>query len=149
MISSIGVLSNQPRFSAYVASKAALESFARVASSEYRDQGIAFTVINMPLVRTRMIAPTKAYQHADTLSPEEAADFVVDAIIHRAPRVVTRLGLFARFMELFAPKMADVINATSFQMFPDSAAALGGNAKEQPPSKDAIVFANLMKGLHL
>ena len=83
------------------------------------------------------------------LSPEEAADFVVDAIIHRAPRVVTRLGLFARFMELFTPKMADVINATSFQMFPDSAAALGGNAKEQPPSKDAIVFAKLMKGLHL
>ncbi|HYM35979.1 MAG TPA: fatty acyl-CoA reductase, partial [Steroidobacteraceae bacterium] len=102
----------------------------------------------MPLVRTRMIAPTKAYQHADTLSPDEAAEFVVDAIIHRSPRVVTRLGLFARFMELFAPKISEVINAASFKMFPDSAAALGSNAKEQPPSKDAMVFANLMKGLH-
>lgn len=148
MISSIGVLSNQPRFSAYVASKAAMESFARVAGSEYRDQGIVFTVVNMPLVRTRMIAPTKAYQHAHTLTPEQAADMIIDSIIHRSARVVTPLGLFARFMELFAPNIAQVINATSFQMFPDSAAAIGGNAKEQPPSKDAVVFANFMKGLH-
>ena len=148
VISSIGVLSNQPRFSAYVASKAALEAFARCAASEYRDQGVAFTVINMPLVRTRMIAPTKAYRHVHTLTPEEAADHVVDAIIRRPPRLMTRLGMFARFMELFAPKMTDIINATEFHMFPDSAAARGSNAEEEPPSQDAVTFANLLKGLH-
>ncbi len=79
-ISSIGVLSNAPRFSAYVASKAALDAFSRCAVAEFSDSGIEFTTINMPLVRTEMIAPTKIYQHVPTLSPEEAADLIVQAI---------------------------------------------------------------------
>ena len=56
-ISSIGVLSNAPRFSAYVSSKAALDAFSRCAVAEFSDSGIDFTTINMPLVRTPMIAP--------------------------------------------------------------------------------------------
>ena len=72
-ISSIGVLTNAPRFSAYVASKAALDAWTRCASSEFADQGITFTTINMPLVRTPMIAPTKIYNNVPTLAPEEAA----------------------------------------------------------------------------
>ena len=62
-ISSIGVLTNAPRFSAYVASKAALDAFSRCAASEYADTGVNFTTINMPLVRTPMIAPTKLYKN--------------------------------------------------------------------------------------
>ena len=62
-ISSIGVLSNAPRFSAYVASKSALDSFSACAASEFLDKNINFTTINMPLVRTPMIAPTKMYEN--------------------------------------------------------------------------------------
>ena len=54
-ISSIGVLSNAPRFSADVASKAALDSWTRCTSSEFADVGTSITTINMPLVRTPMI----------------------------------------------------------------------------------------------
>ena len=68
-ISSIGVLTNAPRFSAYVASKAALDAFTRCASSELAHEGIRFTTINVPLVRTPMIAPTKIYNHVPTISP--------------------------------------------------------------------------------
>ena len=93
-ISSIGVLSNAPRFSAYVASKSALDSFSACAASEFLDKGIHFTTINMPLVRTPMIAPTKIYESVPTLSPEEAADLVVEAIVHRPVRIATRLGIF-------------------------------------------------------
>ncbi len=80
-ISSIGVLAGSPRFSAYVASKGALDSFTRCASAEYADKDVVFTTINMPLVRTPMIAPTKLYQNIPTLTPEEAADLIVKAII--------------------------------------------------------------------
>jgi NAD(P)-dependent dehydrogenase (short-subunit alcohol dehydrogenase family) len=66
-ISSIGVLTNAPRFSAYVASKSALDAWTACAASEYIDVGITFTTINMPLVRTPMIAPTKLYQNVPTL----------------------------------------------------------------------------------
>ena len=93
-ISSIGVLSNAPRFSAYVASKAALDSFSACAASEFLDKGINFTTINMPLVRTPMIAPTKMYENVPTLSPEQAADLVVEAIVYKPVRIATRLGIF-------------------------------------------------------
>ena len=93
-ISSIGVLSNAPRFSAYVASKSALDSFSACAASEFLDKGIHFTTINMPLVRTPMIAPTKMYENVPTLSPEQAADLVVEAIVYKPVRIATRLGIF-------------------------------------------------------
>jgi len=148
VISSIGVLSNAPRFSGYVASKAAIETFARCAASEYRDQGVHFTVINMPLVRTPMIEPTRAYAQLPALSPAEAVGLIADAIVHKPPRIMSRLGLFARLMDMFAPKIADVINNVDFHMFPDSAAARGGAAVEEPPTKEAIAFADLLRGLH-
>jgi NAD(P)-dependent dehydrogenase (short-subunit alcohol dehydrogenase family) len=148
VISSIGVLSNAPRFSAYIASKAALEAFARCAAAEYRDQGVHFTVINMPLVRTPMIAPTRAYAQLPAKSPEEAASLIADAIVHRPPRVATRLGMFARVLELFAPKLADAINNVSFHMFPDSQIARGVDAAEEPPTEQAVAFAKLLHGLH-
>ena len=148
MISSIGVLSNAPRFSAYVASKAALEAFARCAAAEYREEQVYFTVINMPLVRTPMIEPTRAYEQLPVLSAQEAADLVADAIVHRPPRVTSRLGLLARLLELFAPRIADAINSVAFKMFPDSAAARGGAAIEEAPTAEAMALATLLKGLH-
>lgn len=147
VISSIGVLSNAPRFSAYVASKAAIETFARCAASEYRDCGVRFSVINMPLVRTPMIAPTTAYSKLPALSPQQATELVVDAIVHQSPRIASRLGTFARLLELLAPRLADTVNSAAFRMFPDSAAALG-TTTELPPTEDAVAFAKVMHGLH-
>ncbi|OWX59432.1 SDR family NAD(P)-dependent oxidoreductase, partial [Acinetobacter baumannii] len=80
-ISSIGVLANATRFSAYVASKAALDAFSRCLSAEVHAHKIAITSIYMPLVRTPMIAPTKIYKYVPTLSPEQAADLIAYAIV--------------------------------------------------------------------
>src|SRR5271169_6089239 len=102
-ISSIGVLTTLPRFSAYVASKAALEAWTDCVASEFLDRGVAFTNVNMPLVRTEMIAPTKFYEHVPTLDPDEAADLVVEALIHRPARVATRLGRFGQAVHAVAP----------------------------------------------
>ncbi|MCC6658089.1 MAG: SDR family NAD(P)-dependent oxidoreductase, partial [Rhodocyclaceae bacterium] len=147
-ISSIGVLTNAPRFSAYVASKSALEAFSRCAASEFADRGIDFTSINMPLVRTPMIAPTKLYQSVPTLSPEEAADLVVDAIIHKPVRIATRLGIFGQVIHAVSPKVAQIIMNTSFRMFPDSSAAAGKKEGEAKPTADQIAFSQLMRGIH-
>lgn len=148
-ISSIGVLTNAPRFSAYVASKAALDAFARCAAAEYNDLNVAFTTINMPLVRTPMIAPTKMYNNVPTISPEESALFIKDAIIRRPQRVATRLGVFAQVMHAVAPKSMEVMMNTAFNMFPDSSAAKGdtsGGPREVSPEQ--MAFASLMKGVH-
>lgn len=147
-ISSIGVLASSPRFSAYVASKAALDAFSRCAQSEFSDSNISFTTINMPLVRTEMIAPTKMYESVPTLSPDEAADLVVKAIIERPSRVATRTGLFAAALNTLAPKAYEVVMNTAFTLFPDSAAAKGQKSKDEAPSSEQIAFASLMRGVH-
>ena len=150
-ISSIGVLANSPRFSAYVASKAALDAWSRCAQGELSGKGIAFTTINMPLVKTPMIAPTKMYDSVPTLTTEEAADLCVKAIIERPSRIATRLGIFASVINALAPKAYEVVMNTAFELFPDSAAAKGDRKAlkgELEPSGEQIAFAALMRGVH-
>ena len=150
-ISSIGVLTNAPRFSAYVASKAALDAWTRCAASEFADVGVTFTTINMPLVRTPMIAPTKLYQNVPTLTPEEAADLVSQAIVYKPVRIATRLGIAGEVMHALVPKIAQIVMNTTFRMFPDSDAARGAKeATGKPPqlSADQVAFQQLMRGIH-
>ncbi len=149
-ISSIGVLASSARFSAYVASKAALDAFSRCAQAEFSGKNIAFTTVNMPLVKTPMIAPTKMYDSVPTLTPEEAADLIVKAIIERPSRVATRMGIFAATLNAVAPKAYEVIMNTAFEMFPDSAAAKGDRKalKDEKPTNEQVAFAALMRGVH-
>ncbi|HTT36862.1 MAG TPA: SDR family oxidoreductase [Burkholderiales bacterium] len=149
-ISSIGVLTNAPRFSAYVASKAAMDAFARCAASEFADDGIAFTTINMPLVRTAMSAPTKIYEHTQMLTPEEAADLIVQAIIERPDRIATRLGIFAEVVHAVAPKISHIVMNTAYRMFPESAAAMGAKEAVEPQlTPEQIAFAEFTHGFHI
>ena len=151
-ISSIGVLTNAPRFSAYVASKAALDAWTRCASSEFADQGVTFTTINMPLVRTPMIAPTKIYNNVPTLSPEEAADLIAQACIFKPVRIATRLGITGQLLHALLPRVAQITMNTSFRMFPDSDTAQGekggkGGGKPQL-SAEAVALQQMMRGIH-
>ncbi|MDR7269142.1 NAD(P)-dependent dehydrogenase (short-subunit alcohol dehydrogenase family) [Pelomonas saccharophila] len=147
-ISSIGVLTNAPRFSAYVASKAALDAWTRCASSEFADTGITFTTINMPLVRTPMIAPTKIYNNVPTLSPEEAGDMIAQACINKPVRIATRLGISGELLHAAAPRIAQIVMNTTFRMFPDSDAAKGDKSKGGGLSPEAIALQQMMRGIH-
>ncbi|WP_166260354.1 SDR family oxidoreductase [Marinobacter salicampi] len=148
-ISSIGVLTNAPRFSAYVASKSALDAFSRCAAAEWSDRNVTFTTINMPLVKTPMIAPTKLYDQVPTLSPDEAADMVADAIVYRPKRIATRLGTFAQVLHAVAPKMGEIVMNTGYRMFPDSMAGAGVKGAERPKvSSEQVAFAAIMRGIY-
>ena len=147
-ISSIGVLTNAPRFSAYVASKAALDAWTRCASSEYADQGVSFTTINMPLVRTPMIAPTQIYKNVPTLAPEEAADMIAQACVYKPVRIATRLGISGQVLHALAPRVAQIVMNTTFRMFPDSDAAKGAKGDKPKLSAEAIAMQQMMRGIH-
>lgn len=147
-ISSIGVLTSAPRFSAYVASKAALEAWTRCAASEFLDRGVEFTTINMPLVRTAMSAPTKFYESVPVLTPDEAAEFIVQAIVGRPVRIATKLGIFGQVLHAVMPHVAQIIMNTSFRMFPDSAAAHGQKPGSEMPTADQIAYMQLLRGVH-
>ncbi len=133
-ISSIGVQTNPPRFSAYVASKAALDAWSNVVSSEVVGDGISFTNIHMPLVRTPMIAPTKIYDKFPTISPAQAADVVIRAMVDKPHEINTLSGTAGELAHTIAPKAAFRVLNMAYHVFPDSAAAKGGAPKGQPPA---------------
>ena len=147
-VSSIGVQTNPPRFSAYVASKAALDAFTRVVSSETIGDNVTFTTIHMPLVRTAMIAPTKMYDSFPTISPEEAADLICEAIRAKPKQINTRLGTFGEVLYALAPKAVDQILHMAYKVFPESSAAKGDKQGEDRASGEATALAHLMRGVH-
>jgi short-subunit dehydrogenase len=147
-VSSIGAQTNTPRFSAYVASKSALDAFSRSIASEIVDDKVFITTVYMPLVRTPMIAPTGIYDAFPTASPDEAADLIVQAMIQRPKKVATRLGTFGEVLYALAPKSVDVILNTAYKLFPESSAAKGEKKKDAEVSTEGVAFAHLMRGVH-
>ncbi|HVT22060.1 MAG TPA: SDR family oxidoreductase [Mycobacteriales bacterium] len=147
-ISSIGVQTAPPRFSAYVASKAALDAFSRVVASETWGDGVTFTTIHMPLVRTPMISPTRIYDAFPTLRPDEAADMVVKALVDRPKRISTRLGTFGEVAYAVAPRVVDAVLNVAYRVFPDSKAAGGGEADGISLTRGAQAMVKLLPGVH-
>jgi NAD(P)-dependent dehydrogenase (short-subunit alcohol dehydrogenase family) len=157
-ISSIGVLTSPPRFSAYVASKAALDAFSLCAAPEFASDNIDFTTIHMPLVRTPMIAPTSIYKAFPTLSPEQARDLVIKAIISKPKRVSTKLGMTGAVAQATIPSITEAFLSQAYDLFPDSAAARGLTEEEAAKEKASIptsrmalaqkLFAQVWRGVH-
>jgi NAD(P)-dependent dehydrogenase (short-subunit alcohol dehydrogenase family)/thioester reductase-like protein len=146
-ISSIGVQTNPPRFSAYVASKAALDAWSNVVASELVGDGITFTSIHMPLVRTPMIAPTKLYDKFPTISPAQAADLVIHAMVERPHEINTLLGNAGAVVHTVAPKLAFRVLNMAYHVFPDSAAAKG-EGEQGARETEQIMLAKVLKGVH-
>jgi hypothetical protein len=96
-----------------------------------------------------MIAPTKLYNNVPTLSPDEAGDLIVQAIVHKPARIATRLGIVGAVMHATVPRLAQIVMNTSFRMFPDSEAAKGVKGEKPPQlSADQVAFQQLMRGIH-
>jgi short-subunit dehydrogenase len=145
-ISSIGVQTNPPRFSAYVASKSALDSWSNVVSSELVGDGVSFTTIHMPLVRTPMIAPTRIYDRFPTITPAQAADMVIDGLADKPHEINTALGNLGAVAHTLAPRTAFRILHLAYQVFPDSGAASGGDESGTTPQQ--LLLARLLRGVH-
>jgi len=147
-ISSIGCLTNVPRFSAYVASKSALDAFSRCLSAEVKGNNIDITTIYMPLVRTPMIAPTKLYDYVPTLTPDQAADMLVEAVIDKPKSIKSPLGTAAAISYALVPKVNDTILNQGFKLFPSSKAARGSGDETAKPSREGFIFARLFRGTY-
>ena len=146
-ISSIGVLTSPPRFSAYVASKAALDAWSNVVSSEVIGDGISFTSIHMPLVRTPMIAPTKMYDKFPAITPGQAASKVIRALVARPHEINTKTGNLGSLAHTLAPRVAFRVLHVAYQVFPDSTAARGDGAAAEKVSVQRAL-ARAFQGVH-
>ena len=120
-----GVQVKAPKFAAYLASKSALDVWSRVAGRELYGDGVTFTNVRMPLVRTPMIGPTEVYAKSPALSPEQAAARIVRALEDRPLTIDTTVGRVAEVLNLALPRLSDAVLHHVSKRFPDSKAALG------------------------
>ncbi len=142
-ISTIGLQVNTPRFAAYLASKAALDAFSRSIGPEIIGDGVHVTTIYMPLVRTPMIAPTRVYDRLPTLSPEQAADMICEAIRKRPKRIATTLGSIGQLTYAIAPGAQDMFVNRAYQLFPE-----GGSPGDRRLEAEQRAFAQATRGVH-
>ncbi|TCO45842.1 SDR family oxidoreductase [Actinocrispum wychmicini] len=140
-VTTMGLQSDTPRFSAYLASKAALEEFGRVAGRELLADGVTFTSVRMPLVRTPMIESTKVYQGMAPISPDDAARMVVDSLVRR-PEVTSRpAGILLELARIIAPRSSRRGANLAYRMMAESAPE--ARSRPQPPL--ATVAATLTR----
>jgi short-subunit dehydrogenase len=155
-VSTIGLQVNTPRFSAYVASKAALDAFSRSIAPEVIGDGVHLTTIYMPLVRTPMIAPTKIYDRFPTLSPDEAADMMTEAIRKRPKRMATTMGTVGQITYALAPGAQDLVANQAYQLFPEAEPKPGGKdgdgkgpeEEDKGPTAEQRAFVRATPGVH-
>ena len=143
-VSTIGVQVNVPRYGAYIASKAALDAFSRVLAVETLKDGVKVTTIYMPLVKTPMMKSTTIYDAFPMRTAEQAADLIVDGIIHQPKRVAIPVGNLFEFAYGVAPNAIDRILNAAYQLYPES-----GDKKDQrePVTGDAAMFQKVFKAV--
>lgn len=124
-VSSAGVQARSPKYSAYLPSKAALDAFSEVVSTETLSDHITFTNIHMPLVATPMIAPSRRLNPVPPISAEHAAAMVVRGLIEKPARIDTPTGTLAEAGNYFTPNLSRRILHQLYLGYPDSAAARG------------------------
>jgi NAD(P)-dependent dehydrogenase (short-subunit alcohol dehydrogenase family) len=149
-VSSVGVQTRAPRFGAYIASKAALDSLCDALQAETVKDNVRFTTVHMALVRTPMISPTTMYDNFPTLTPDQAAGVITDAIVHRPRRVSSPLGQVAAVADAINPSVMDRVRNRAFGMFTDSAAAKGDESKTDTSQFDkrSETFVRATRGIH-
>ncbi|MBV9807373.1 MAG: SDR family NAD(P)-dependent oxidoreductase, partial [Solirubrobacterales bacterium] len=143
-ISTIGLQMNTPRFSAYVASKAALDAFSKSIAPEIIGDGVHITTVYMPLVRTPMIAPTKIYDRFPTLTPQEAGHMIAEAIRKRPKRIATALGSLGQLTYAIAPGAQDLVVNRAYHLIPE------GDQKQpdHEPTPEERAFLRATRGVH-
>lgn len=124
-VSSAGVQARNPKYSAYLPSKAALDAFSDVVSTETLSDHITFTNIHMPLVATPMIVPSRRLNPVPPISAEHAAAMVVRGLIDKPARIDTPAGTLAEAGNYFTPNLSRRILHQLYLGYPDSAAARG------------------------
>jgi short-subunit dehydrogenase len=149
-VSSVGVQTRAPRFGAYIASKAALDSLCDALQAEVVDDDVKFTTVHMALVRTPMISPTSMYDKFPALTPEQAAGVIADAIVQRPRRASSPFGQLAAVVDAVNPAVMDRVRNRAFTMFDDSSAAKGSESDSSTTEFDrrSETFVRATRGIH-
>ena len=127
-----GVQMKAPKFTAYIASKTALDTWSRIAGRETYADGVTFTNIRFGLVVTPMVVPTPGYEGRKALTADQAAARVVRALEDRPVTVDNAVARAGELLNLVAPRLSDALMSRYDRAHPDSAAARGEGTAREP-----------------
>ncbi len=149
-VSTAGTQFRPPRFGAYVASKAALDMLCDTWQAETRRDNVTFTTVHMGLVRTPMIEATSIYDRFPTISADDAAAIIANAVVNHPRRVSSAIGELAAFADALEPALLDQVRSYAFSLFADSSAARGDADRTHDAPVDARgrLLAELTPGVH-
>lgn len=120
-----GVQFKAPKFSAYLASKAALDVWSRIAGRETLTDDVLFTNIRFGAVRTDMLIPTELAEDKHAMTAQQAGELVVRAL-ERRPVTVNHIGgTPTELLNILAPRFTDKAMSRYDARSPDTAQARG------------------------
>jgi NAD(P)-dependent dehydrogenase (short-subunit alcohol dehydrogenase family) len=115
-----GVQLKAPKFSAYLASKAAIDTWGRILAREARSDGVHVTNMRFGLVKTPMIAPTKEYENQRAMTAEQAGEQVRRVMEDLPPTWGHPVGYVGEAFGLLAPRITDAVMHRLHQRIPDA-----------------------------
>jgi NAD(P)-dependent dehydrogenase (short-subunit alcohol dehydrogenase family) len=115
-----GVQLKAPKFSAYLASKAAIDTWGRILAREARSDGVHVTNMRFGLVKTPMIAPTKEYENQRAMTAEQAGEQVRRVMEDLPPTWGHPVGYVGEAFGLLAPRITDAVMHRLHQKIPDA-----------------------------
>ncbi|WP_167473426.1 SDR family NAD(P)-dependent oxidoreductase [Nocardia arthritidis] len=103
-VSTVGVLFPvAPKWAFYLASKAGFDTWMRSVAMESRTDGVGLTTVYAGLMHTRMSAPSAWMRRLPGHTPDQAAQIIAYALVHR-PRVLAPMyGRVSRIGAALAP----------------------------------------------
>jgi len=127
-ISSVGVVTNAARFSAYVASKAAMDGFSRCIGGEIHGDNVSITTIYMPLVATKMVVSKgNKYDHLNLLTTDEACEMIERSIVTKERVIMTGTARLINVAYQLFPTLIESLLHRQYKLEP-----------EAPPTGQAI-----------
>lgn len=101
-ISTVNVLlTPMPFWAAYQASKSAFDTWFRSVAPEVNAMGISTTSIYLPLVKTPMIMPTKAYEKVPAMCPRHVAKIICKSIYTKRQKYMPWWLIFGQLASVF------------------------------------------------
>ena len=98
-----------PNWAAYQASKCAFDTWLQSAAPELKSAGITSTSIYLPLVKTPMIRPTKAYDKAPAMTTMHVAKIICQSMYTKKRRYQPWWLLFVELASVLCRKLIDTI----------------------------------------
>jgi short-subunit dehydrogenase len=109
-----------PRFGVYTSSKAALSQFSNTLAAEHAHENIHVLCAYLPFVRTPMMGATGLFDETSAMTPERAAEWMIEGVARRERMVAPRAFRGFYMTNFIAPRQSARLLNLLYRIWSDS-----------------------------